>query len=100
MKGQYAGGLRAEVARTIGGRKVPMHLFVVDIVGGRDFSQEPRDHLNDIRDRHGADFVLAFLSPLPWGLRIPLRLGMVFLVGEALNMGQISDFDAIGRANL
>ena len=68
MKGQYAGGLRAEVGRAIGRRKVSMHLFVVDIVAGGDFSQEPRDHLNDIRDRHGTDFVLPFLFPLPRGL--------------------------------
>lgn len=64
-----------------------MHLFMVDVVGGGDFGQEPRNHLNDIRDRHGADFILAFLLPLPWTLRIPLRLGMIFLVGEALDMG-------------
>ena len=65
MKSQYAGSLRAEVCRTIGGRKTSVHLFVVDIVGGSNFSQEPGDHLNDICDRHGTDLVLAFLLPLP-----------------------------------
>ena len=78
-----------------------MHRFMMDVVGGGDFGQKPRDHFDDIRDRHGTNLVLALLGPLPRGLRrSPLRLGVKFLVGEALHMGKISDFDATGRSSL
>lgn len=77
-----------------------MHRFMMDVVGGGDFGQKPRDHFDDIRDRHGTNLVLALLGPLPRCLRPPLRLGVKFLVGEALHMGKIADLDATGRTSL
>jgi hypothetical protein len=40
-----------------------MDMLVVQVVGGGNFRQEPRYHLDDIRDRHGTDFILALLVP-------------------------------------
>jgi hypothetical protein len=76
-----------------------MDVFVMHVVGGGDFRQEPRNHFDDVRDRHGTDLVLVLLGPLS-GHVVPVRLGQELLAGETLDMRQIPDLDATGRAGL
>jgi hypothetical protein len=58
MKGQDAGGLRAQIGSSIWRRNVAMEMLVLHVVCGGDLRQEAGDHLNDIGHWHGADLVL------------------------------------------
>lgn len=95
VEGQDAGGLRAQVRRTVGGRNVAMELFMVKIIRGCDLGEQASDHLDDVRDRHAADLELPLLGPM-------LGLGGKedVITSEALDMGQALDADAARRIGL
>jgi hypothetical protein len=58
-----------------------MDVFVVGVVRGGDLGQKASDHLDDLRDRHGANLILS--RP---GWRMRTRTHEVF-AGEALDVG-------------
>lgn len=99
VEGQDAGGLGTEIRRAIGGGDVPMDLFVMRVVGGGDLGQQARHHLDDIRDRHGADLILPVRhpGPRPW---VSLAGGEELLAGQTLDVREVADLDAAGRARL
>lgn len=99
VKSEDARGLRAETRCTVWRGNVAMDMVMVHIVGGGDLGEETSDHLDDIRDRHGADLVLAFLQPLP-GHLVLMCLGQKLFAREALDMRKIADFDAARRCGL
>lgn len=61
MEGEYTGGLWAEIRCSIRKRDVAMKMFVMRIICSGDPGQKPGDHLDDLRDRHGANLVLSVL---------------------------------------
>lgn len=75
MESKYTGSLGAKIRCPI--RRGDSHIIVMDVVSGGNFRQKPRDHLDDIRRRHRADLILAFLGPLPQVLEL-------FLLGRKL----------------
>jgi hypothetical protein len=77
-----------------------MNLFMMRIVGGGDFGQKPGNHFDNVRDRHGTNLELAILSPQPWYIAAPLRLRQEFFASKTLNVRQITNLDAAGRARL
>lgn len=95
MESKYTGSLGAKIRRPI--RPGDSHIIVMDVVGGGNLGQKPRDHLDDIRRRHRANLILAFLEPLPRILGLFL-LGRKLCAREAPYMRKISDLDATGRA--
>lgn len=86
-----AGGLWTEVRGAIRWRDVAMDMFVMQIVRGSDLSEESSDHLDDLRDRHGADLVLSLRPRL--GSSRSSRPHEVF-IGETLDVRQALDSNA------
>lgn len=93
---QDARGLGTQAGGAVGRRDVSMHMLVVHVVGGRDLGQQARDHLDDVRHRHGADLELAFLTRSPG----PLRLRQELLAGEAVDVREVAHLDLAGRGGL
>lgn len=83
MERKHARGLGSEVGRAVGRRDVAMDGFVVHVVRGGYFGEEPRNHLDDLCDWHGADLKLSLRpSRNRW---LPGRQHI--FIGQALDVG-------------
>lgn len=89
---EYTGSLRAKVGGALGWRDVAMYMFVMHIICSCDLGQKPSDHLDDLRDRHGANLILSLLRSRSGSVGAP-RSHQIF-TGETLNMGQALDTNA------
>ena len=91
VKGQYAGGLLRQW-----GTISSWDLSVQAIIGGSDLGQEAGNHVNDVGDRHCADFIL-LPAIKPAFQRMAGRMAgscQNLLAGKALDVTEISDFYA------
>lgn len=59
MKCKHATGLRTEIRGAVGRRDMAMNVLMLHVVRCRDLCQQACHHFNDVRHRHGADFILA-----------------------------------------
>lgn len=51
-KGKHTGRLRIEAVPALRGPDVLVEMLVLEVIGSGDLRQKPRNHLDDIRDRH------------------------------------------------
>lgn len=99
MKRQYTISLRVQARRRVQLGRLAMQMFVLLIVGRRDFREQASHHLNDVLDLHVADLVLrALVSRGAAGsAAVPdLREGAHVLAREALDVLQVPHFDLCG----
>lgn len=80
-------------------RHLSMQMFVLHVICSGDFGQEASYHFDDMLYRHSVDVVLRSLVPalLPEALSI-VRKRFAVVVGQALYVGQVSDFYAARRS--
>ena len=103
VKCNDAGRLWTEPRRALGRWNGALCIFMLAIVGGRNFGQEASDHFDNVRHGHRADFVLLTGAVLPPFERAPRALARAredFFASKALNVRQVADFDASGRAGI
>lgn len=93
VKSKHTGGLWAEIVGAVRGRDMAMDVIMVHVVGGGDLGQEARNHLNDVRDGHGADLKLSRLGSMAGNVG-SMRLVQEFLTGETLDVRQAANPDA------
>ena len=99
VESKHTGGLWAEIVGAIREWDMTMEVLMVHIVGGSDLGQETCDHLNDVRDGHGADLKLTRLGSMARNVG-SMRLVQEFLTGKTLDVRQAADPDATGRVCL
>jgi hypothetical protein len=77
-------------------------MLMLSVVGGCDFGQEACDHLYDIGDRHGTDFILSARLGESAGSSMmqPTRSSKILLAGKGLNMRQVADLYPAGGGSL